>query len=301
MSFNAENTTKQCRMTALLRQSAFPDMNIFSNNNGFLQCDHNSTNCQLNISYPMTNTWYYLALASDCAYDVTVLTLNDCQSETKQQLAILNQTLGNVYLLNDPAKISQYCSKLTGPIETFRFIGSTFFSVKYYFNSNYNRSNALLVRNDRKPYFIEFLVDLANNGGTLSIYIVNNLIYDPSFDIQASKFSMPASTSTKSANETHNSTVIDKENIEQQMRQFNQYRSGSMSYESMSLSDVKVMLYACLLFNSMSTYDKCPEGYLVSVQSYTNIFSNIQMNIPYPMMGKWYLAIWKECFNINTK
>ena len=73
------------------------------------------------------------------------------------------------------------CLKLSPPIETFRFIGPTYFSVKYYFNSNYNRSNTLLIRNERKPYFIEFLVDLANNGGTLNFHLVNNLVTDPNY------------------------------------------------------------------------------------------------------------------------
>src|SRR5437868_5224333 len=105
--------------------------------------------------------------------------------------------MSNNFLLLNPLKLSQYCSKLTGPIETFRFIGPTYFSVKYYFNSNYNRSNALLVRNEKKPYFIEYLVDLANNGGTLSIYIVNNLIFDPTFDATTTTTTTTTTKSTR--------------------------------------------------------------------------------------------------------
>jgi hypothetical protein len=316
VSFAEPNHT--CRLVALLRQSAFPDMNTFTKNNAHTLCEQNVTThpvtCQpLTLNYPMMNTWYYVAVSSDCAYQVNVVLPLDCVKETQMTLALFNETfptalMNNNYHLLNPAKLSQYCAKLVGPIETFRFIGPTYFSVKYYFNSNYNRSNALLVRNDRKPYFIEFLVDLANNGGTLSIYIVNNLIFDPSFDQSRATTTTPSTSTTASATKSSNSTqfaanssaaaLLSNENIEQQMRYFNTFRANG---NDVNLADVKIVLHACLLFNSMTAYENCPEGYKVSVQSFTNVFSNIQMNVAYPMMGKWYLAIWKECFNVNSK
>ncbi len=305
--------SKLCKMSALLRESAFPDMSTFAKNNAQIICEQNATatnasHCQLSISYPMINTWYYLAISADCAYQVNVILPMDCVTETQLTLALFNETfpalMNNNYLLLSPSKLSQYCSKLVGPIETFRFIGPTYFSVKYYFNSNYNRSNALLVRSDKKPYFIEFLVDLANNGGTLSIYIVNNLIYDPNFD-QTRAASGPsgygpnvASSNQTAGNHSLFPAPLSNENIEQQVRYYNTFRANG---NDVNLADVKIVLTACLLFNTMTMYEKCPEGYRVSVQSFTNVFSNMQMNVAYPMMGKWYLAIWKECFNINTK
>ena len=326
------NLNSSCKITSLLRQSAFPDMVVFTNNDRSAICDFNNnssnlTDCRLAIDYPMTNTWYYIGVASECPYALSVILPTDCVAETQQTLALFNQTfpslMSNNFLLLNPARLSQYCSKLTGPIETFRFIGPTYFSLKYYFNSNYNRSNALLVRNEKKPYFIEFLVDLANNGGTLSIYIVNNLIFDPSYDpSKTASNTKPPSAATANAasaetkrlfsvlnnvNDTayngrsinNQSETVGNENVEQQVRYYsNQFRANA---HDVSLADVRIMLHACLLFNSMSSYENCPPGYKVSVQSYTSIFSNIQMNVPYPMMGKWYLAIWKECFNINTK
>jgi hypothetical protein len=176
------------------------------------------------------------------------------------------------------------------PIETFRFIGPTYFSVKYYFNSNYNRSNSLLITNERTPYFIEFLVDLANNGGTLNFVLVNNLALNPSYG--ASDSMSGGRTLFK-----QNSTLNERQ-VEYSMQ--NNVNNNNRIKE-MNLADVDVYLHVCLMYNSMSTYKNCPDGYKLVTQSYTNIFTTLQMNVAYPMMGKWYMAVWKECTDSKTK
>lgn len=282
LSFNIKfrpSNSSICTITTLLRQSAFPDMNSYKNNNDHKMCRSNYTkNCSLSLDYPMENTWYYLAITSECNYSIETVISNNCD---ESPYSVLNETLVTFMESLFPGRLKQktdeFCSKLFQPIETFRFIGPTYFSVKYYFNSNHNRSNALLIRNEKKPYFIEFLVDQANNGGTLNFYLVNNLINDP--NLYESDFSVKKSSDVSIR---PNSTLQSKA-------------------KASNLAEIKVMLYACLLFNSMSNYKNCPEGYLLSTQSFTNIFSNFQLNVAYPFMGKWNLAIWKECFNINTK
>lgn len=247
----------QCSITVLLRQSAFPDMTSFNKNNHYKVCQFNSTNqysCNLSISYPMSTTWYYLAVTSTCDYSVVVDSKQNCYTRTKLIGA-------------DNSNSSEVCSAISPPIDTFRFIGPTYFSVKYYFNSNYNRSNSVLIQNNDKPYFIEFLVDLSNNGGTLNFKLINNLVLDPGY-----KFDDSLSNAS----------------------------NYSKDYD-FDLSNVKVMLKLCLLYDSMSTYKNCPRGYELSTLSYLNRYSNLAMNIPYPMMGKWYLAMWKECYDSNTE
>jgi hypothetical protein len=52
------------------------------------------------------------------------------------------------------------CNNCQQPIETFRFIGPSYFLVKYYFNSiNNNKSNTISI-NDDKVFFIELLTDV---------------------------------------------------------------------------------------------------------------------------------------------
>lgn len=195
-SFQVPQTSQQtlCTLTALLRQSAFPDMSSFTRNNDYTICQQNlsslssnNVTCKVGIEYPLMSTWYYVSVSSDCNYTIGVALPNVCQQqrETAGQTPIVllnNQTYSSLIdnlkpkvmeSTSTPPSSQQYCSKLSQPIETFRFIGPTYFSVKYYFNSNYNRSNALLVRNEKTPYFIEFLVDLANNGG---IILSNNTL-----------------------------------------------------------------------------------------------------------------------------
>ena len=291
LNFNTANN-QNCSLTALLRQSAFPDMTLFRNNNDFISCQSNQTtssaNCKLNIDYPLTNTWYYLAVTSDCNYTININTPNDCGLQNSQ-LAVSNESslsklIETTLFGLGKARNILHCSKLSPPIETFRFIGPTYFSVKYYFNSNYNRSNALLVRNEIKPYFIEFLVDLANNGGTLNFVLVNNLVFDPNYDAEHSTASYFAPNN--SSNTTTQTYQIKYQQQSSRMRDFN-------------LADVKIFLRACLLYNSMD-YRNCPPGYELITQSFTNIFTTLQLNVAYPMMGKWFLAVWKECYDANT-
>lgn len=283
LSFNLklkQSSSSICTVKALLKQSAFPDMNIFKNNDDYVICQSNSTkNCSLSVDYPLDNAWYFLGITSECNYSIEVAFSNNC---VESPFSISNETLSTLMESTFPGVLKQktyeFCRKLFQPIETFRFIGPTYFSVKYYFNSNHNRSNALLIRNEKKPYFIEFLVDQANNGGTLNFYLVNNLINDPTF--YESDFLIKKASLLPNEKYSKNSTSNNK---------------------ASNLGEIKVMLYACLLFNSMNKYKNCPEGFLLSTQSFTNIFSNFQLNVAYPFMGKWYLAVWKECFNINTK
>ena len=303
-----------CTLTALLRQSAFPDMTLFSNNNDFTMCQlqlqqsNSSSNftCRLSIEYPLIATWYYLAVSSDCNYLVDVLLPNTCLFPALQpplsNSTDTNQTMSNLFdssflfrtfeQLTNASNTALYCSKYSEPIETFRFIGPTYFSVKYYFNSNYNRSNALLVRDEKKPYFIEFLVDLANNGGTLNFYLANNLIFDPGY-VTAS------ATSTASMQQQQPNSSTNSDQNQQMKNRVVGYDLHNRAKE-FNLANVRVMLKACLLFNSMD-YRNCPYGYAMSVQSFTNIFTNLQLSVPYPYMGKWYLAVWKECFDLNSK
>jgi hypothetical protein len=185
------------------------------------------------------------------------------------------------------------------PIETFRFIGPTYFSVKYYFNSNYNRSNSLLISNERTPYFIEFLVDLANNGGTLNFVLVNNLALNPSY---GGTFADPINSNNNNNNNArtlfkYNSTLNERQ-VEYTMQSSNNINTR---VKEMNLADVDIYLHVCLMYNSMSTYKNCPDGYKLVTQSYTNIFTTLQMNVAYPMMGKWYMAVWKECVDSKTK
>ena len=320
------STVSQCSITALLRQSAFPDMASFKNNNDFIVCTSNNggigdlTNpeCKLSIQYPVSNTWHFLAITSNCNYTVRVESKTDCYLN---HFSLASQPIGiNIEPSSPPiSKFSQEekqsCLKLSPPIETFRFIGPTYFSVKYYFNSNYNRSNTLLIRNERKPYFIEFLVDLANNGGTLNFHLVNNLVNDPNYSYESATTTTTTTTTsstTSLANDPNNlesnnlslsilRLLSDKRNINNNTNSY-QKRNNQFKprYKDYNIADVKTIIKVCLLYNSMATFNKCPEGYELSTQSYVNIYTNLHMSIPYPMIGKWYLAVWKECYDSIT-
>jgi hypothetical protein len=283
-SSNAENSIEKCSLTALQRQSAFPDMNSFESNENFVICDSNHTDCLLTVEFPLKNAWYYLAITSNCNYSISVITNDDCYSSRESSNALMSSLESNNNnnnntnsLLMKLLAIQQCTLKTAPPIETFRFIGPTYFSVKYYFNSNYNRSNALLIKEDRKPYFIEFLVDLANSGGTLNFMLANNLIYDQNYEQYQQLFSK------LDLNNNTNSSFGPK----------------TLNYNK-NLADVRIMVNICLLYNSMN-YQKCPHGYSLSSQSFANVYSNLKLSVAYPMIGMWYLAIWKECFDIGTK
>jgi len=268
-----QDSSNTCELTALLRQSAFPDMTMFTKNDDFILCKtsgaFNQTSCELKIDYPLSNAWIYVGISSNCNYTLDVDSTRDCYPSHS---SLISQPIGLTTEVAGLTRVglSQECLKLAPPIETFRFIGPTYFSVKYYFNSNYNRSNSVLIRSDQKPYFIEFLVDLANNGGTLSFSLINNLVIDPNYTAE----------------------VIDNASVA--------LNNQSSRVNEFNISGIKIVLKTCLLFNSMSSYKSCPTGYDQSTLSFTNIYTNLRMNIPYPMMGKWYLALWKECFNSST-
>lgn len=142
--------------------------------------------------------------------------------------------------------------------------------------------------------------------------MANNLIYDPGYVPTSSPSSSTSPSSTQSQSDLANNTS--SSNLSgQQARQKAQDDQQNMQIKNrlpgydmhnrakdFNLASVRVMLKVCLLFNSMD-YRHCPIGYEMSVQSFTNIFTNLQLSVPYPYMGKWYLAIWKECFDLNTK
>ena len=319
------NSNSNCSIVALMRQSAFPDMITFANNAAFKRCTSTSNgsssardSCTLSALYPLKDTWYYLAVTSDCNYTLdvyasapSVTTLSGVCSSSNNSSSSSNNCSG---IVASPASIP-------APIETFRFIGPTYFAVKYYFNSNYNRSNALLVRADQTPYFIEFLVDLANSGGTLHFYMITNLIYDL-FAAESAQSSSTTSTSNPQLNYTttgasnnnnNNYTYNNAGNLSYDEQFEAAMRSSSNNMNNMNawtnnnnnngtrlnaaVDEVKVMLRACLLYNSMATYRECPPGYEVATQSHGSLFTNMQLNVAYPQIGKWYLAIWKECTN----
>jgi len=300
MSLVQKNNNKLCSLTALVRQSAFPDMTSFKANDDYILCNSTSnvSSCKITVDYPVVNQWYYIGITSDCEYKLEVIPTGDCDSYFLNSINTANSSVNTTFsttlssLSSSTSNLLLNCPKSDNPIETFRFIGPTYFSVKYYFNSNYNRSNALLVRNQNKPYFIEFLVDLANNGGTLNFQIINNLIYDPSY-LELSQIYL--NTPNLVNNNSTNSTLIAYEQF------INNQAKNTNKMKDFNLADVKVMLHACLLYNSMNNYKKCPPGYQVVVQSVTNVYNNVQLNVAYPFIGKWYLAVWKECLDAKSK
>ncbi len=254
---NFENSSAlkdMCSLTVLLRQSAFPDMTSYAKNDKYLICEYNTSNtqvCELSVSYPISNTWYYLAVTSTCSYNILVDSQLNCLSKgVTSAISAVN---------------AQQCIQLSPPVDTFRFIGPTYFSVKYFFNSNNNRSNSIFIENNDQPYFIEFLVDLSNIGGTLNFKLINNLVRDLSF------------TEVPSNKSINNSVMYDYD-----------------------LTNVHMMLKVCLLYNSMNNYKNCPQGYELSTKSFLNQYTNLAMSVPYPMMGKWYLAMYKECYDATT-
>ena len=63
----------------------------------------------------------------------------------------------------------------------------------------------------------------------------------------------------------------------------------------------QIILHGCFLYESMN-YKKCQKGYeLITKTDINNNLHNIMLNVAYPMIGKWYLALWKECFDRDTK
>lgn len=131
------------------------------------------------------------------------------------------------------------------------------------------------------------LVDQASYGGTMYIYLINHLVK------QASQ-QLTTSSSTKTNNQTTNFT-----NIVQLKNNINEINGTTTAYKSFKLP--QIVLYGCLLYESLN-YKKCPNGYdIVAKTDINDDFTNIILNIPYPMIGKWYLALWRECYDRLTK
>ena len=237
MNFQAASSNK-CEMTVLLRQSAFPDTTSFENNDNYIICISNSSSqtCQLFAEYPLPNTLLYLGINSSCNYSLTVQVQANCVTSTGS---------------------GQQCSELASPIQTYRFLDEMYFKATYYLKLNESiLDNSLFIRNDKVPYFIEFLVDSSNTGGTLNL----NIMFLNQLNNQ--------SNSTFNSNSTNDT--------------------------------MSVALKACLLYNSMSMYKNCPDGYQVSMANSLNFDTNFQLNVAYPMRGNWFLAVWKQCY-LNSK
>lgn len=328
------NTNSSCRLSA-----QYPLVNTIyylavSSNCSYTLEANVVSNCSFSRHFDIfTNN--QKALANLNPYIVTSLMNN---STTK--LVPSNQTNNSTTSLRDNLMIgksktkklsatttttSNNCNHLAEPTETFRFIGPSYFAVKYYFNSNYNRSNALLIQNDRKPYFIEFLVDLANHGGTLNFYLVNNLVLDPSYSSSSSSSSFTyqypsqqtsssplngTTTTTTTANNNASLNVSRDDDSNRILSTLNYLNatpfdnnfmaSFAKKINDFNISNVKVMLKVCLLYEKLSNYLDCPDGYALSTQSSMNLFTNLQLSVPYPMLGRWFLAVWKECYDATT-
>jgi hypothetical protein len=67
------------------------------------------------------------------------------------------------------------------------------------------------------------------------------------------------------------------------------------------LTDVNIYLHACLMFNSMDIIKNCKGGYKLVAKSSLDKFTSIKINVAYPMIGKWYMAIWKDCIETKKK
>ena len=142
-------------------------------------------------------------------------------------------------------------------IKTFRLIETTsFFTIKYYFNSNLSEKHSQLIIKEKYSYFYEFNTDLSNIGGSLYFHITTTLI--------ANSFNSP--------NET-------KE----------------------ILTNVNIYLHACIMFNSMDIKKKCIGEYKLVSQSFLYKFTSLKVNVAYPMIGKWYMAVWKDCIDTKNK
>lgn len=88
---NQTSTQQNCSLTALLRQSAFPDMTQFKNNNDYAICNQEKK-CRVEIEYPLVNTWHYLAVSSNCNYTIDIKNL---ESECLAQFNNVNETATN--------------------------------------------------------------------------------------------------------------------------------------------------------------------------------------------------------------
>ena len=147
----------------------------------------------------------------------------------------------------------------------------------------------MLITNKRTPYFIEFFVDLANSGGTLNFVLVNNLALNPSY---GGLVADPINNNNNNNARTlfkYNSTLNERQ-VEYTIQSSNNINTR---VKEMNLADADINLYVCLMYNSMSTYNNCKDGSKLVTQSYTNIFTALKMNVAYPIMGKWYMAVWE--------
>lgn len=138
LTFNSADTT--CALTALLRESALPITGSLSSNDNFIQCNQTTSQCSLNFTNPLTNTWYYVAVTSSCNYTLSL----------------------------------SVTSSLSSLIKTTRFLSSTTFVTKYYLSTSSN--NLFTFTTDTMPYFFEFLTDQATIGGTLSLTLSNRVL-----------------------------------------------------------------------------------------------------------------------------
>jgi hypothetical protein len=100
-----QQPAQNCSLTALLRQSAFPDMTQFKNNNDYALCQAadqalDTKKCRVQIDYPLVDTWHYLAISSNCNYTIDVKNLeSECLAQLNTNLTIMNMS-SNAWVIN---------------------------------------------------------------------------------------------------------------------------------------------------------------------------------------------------------
>jgi hypothetical protein len=75
----------------------------------------------------------------------------------------------------------------------------------------------------------------------------------------------------------------------------NKLAINSLTSKKENILGFEIHLHACLMFNSMDILKKCTGGYKIKRQSFSDKFTSLNVNVAYPMLGKWYLALWKNC------
>ena len=123
LNFPQSQTQQQqnCSLTALLRQSAFPDMTQFKNNNDYAFCQASTAKkCRVEIDYPLVDTWHYLAVSSSCNYTIDVKNLeSECLAQLNTNLtATMNMSTSAWVIVFETIKILKLIHSKWSPIRT---------------------------------------------------------------------------------------------------------------------------------------------------------------------------------------